>query len=339
MNMQTSPFFQIKPLSAERGNTLILYIGAAALLGSCACFGAADSQPTNTKETNEERSEQNVLSFSGSGYFGYRHDSNVSVSELDTNSDVADGATQLDAQLKVTVKPNDKWETALSISQANTQYQTLSAFDLALTTLSASTSYAFDFAKLGLHYYHAGAKLDGRDFLTYQQYGMSAGKLFGQRTYLRISSDIIDKQFENIPENEPNRDSEAIAVRSDLFYFFEGQDFFQIALKYQNEKAQNTAFDYSGRGIDLAYTYPFAIFSKPLDITFAYQLDVRDYASRKSGGIGREDDRHVVKMRADYAVHDNVDIRLSTQYGDFASSVEGANYKETIAEVGINVHF
>ena len=27
-------------------------------------------------------------------------------------------------------------------------------------------------------------------------------------------------------------------------------------------------------------------------------------------------------------LHNNVDIKLSTQYGDFASSVDGANYQE-----------
>ena len=230
-------------------------------------------------------------------------------------------------------------ENVLSVSQTNTNYQTLSEFDLRLTTLSASTSYAFDFAKLGAHYYHASAELDGRDFLTYQQSGLSVGKLLGQRTYLRVSSDLIDKQFENTPEGAPIRDSEAAAVRSDLFYFFEGEDFFQIALKYQNEDAQNNVFDYTGIGMDLAYTYPLAVFSKPLKLTVAYQLDVRDYASEQDGGIGREDDRHVVEMSADYAIHNNVDIKLSTQYGDFASSVDGANYQETIAELGINVHF
>ena len=312
---------------------------AAVLLGSSAAYADSDSHSHNDEDANHTNAKHQTISFSGSGYLGYRSDSNVSVSELDTNSDVADGAVQSEAQLKVLVKPTAKWENVLSVSQANTNYQTLSEFDLGLTTLSASTSYAFDFAKLGAHYYHASAELDGRDFLTYQQSGLSVGKLLGQRTYLRVSSDLIDKQFENTPEGAPIRDSEAAAVRSDLFYFFEGEDFFQIALKYQNENAQNNVFDYTGIGMDLAYTYPLAVFSKPLKLTVAYQLDVRDYASEQDGGIGREDDRHVVEMSADYAIHNNVDIKLSTQYGDFASSVDGANYQETIAELGINVHF
>lgn len=311
----------------------------AALLGCSAAYAGAESQSNAAEGASNTSDKHQTVSFSGSTYIGYRNDSNVSVSELDTNSDVADDAIQSEAQLKVSVKPTEKWENVLSVSQANTNYQTLSEFDLGLTTLSASTSYAFDFAKLGTHYYHASAELDGRDFLTYQQYGLSAGKLLGQRTYLRVSSDLIDKQFENTPEDAPIRDSDAIAVRSDLFYFFEGDDFFQIALKYQNEDAQNNVFDYTGKGVDLAYTYPIAMFSKPLKLKVAYQLDVRDYASEQDGGIDREDDRHIVELSADYAVHSNVDIKLSTQYGDYASSVDGANYQETIAELGINVHF
>ena len=310
-----------------------------ALIASSTAYAINDSQSKVTNDARSTDEEKQAIAFSGSGYVGYRHDSNVSVSELDTNSNVDDSAVQSKALLKVSVKPTDKWENELSISQANTKYQTLSEFDLGLTTLSASTKYTLDFAKLGAHYYHASAKLDGHDFLTYQQYGSSAGKLVGQRAYLRISSDLIDKKFENTPEDTPIRDSEAVAVRSDLFYFFEGEDFFQIALKYQNEDAQGNAFDFTGKGIDLAYTYPFAVFSKPLELKVAYQLDMRDYASEQDGGIGREDDRHLVEMSVDYAVYDHVDIRLSTQYGDFASTVDGANYQETIAELGINVHF
>ena len=312
---------------------------ATALIASNTAYASNDSRSKVTNDARSTGEEKQAISFSGSGYVGYRHDSNVSVSELDTNSNVDDSAVQSKALLKVSVKPTNEWENELSISRADTRYQTLSEFDLGLATLSASTKYTLDFAKLGAHYYHASATLDGRDFLTYQQYGLSAGKLLGQRTYLRISSDLIEKKFENRPEDAPTRDSEAVAVRSDLFYFFEGEDFFQIALKYQNEDAQDNAFDYTGKGIDLAYTYPFAVFSKPLKVTVAYQLDMRDYASVQDSSIGREDDRHLVEMSADYAVYEHVDIRLSTQYGDYASSVDGANYQETIAELGINVHF
>lgn len=339
MKTHASQPSQSRIIATRDGNKCFIISVTAILLGCSAAYAGSDGQSRGALEASNTGKKHQTVSFSGSGYIGYRHDSNVSVSELDTNSDTADDALQTEAQLKVAVKPTDKWENVFSVSQANTNYQALSEFDLGLTTLSANTTYAFDFAKLGAHYYHASAKLNGRDFLTYQQYGMSAGKLFGQRTYLRISSDVIDKQFENTPDDAPLRDSEALALRSDVFYFFEGEDFFQVALKYQNEDAQNNIFDFIGKGIDLAYNYPLTIASKPLALTLTYQLDVRDYATEQDGGIGREDERHRVELSADYAIHDHVDVRLSTQYGDFASSVDGANFKETIAEVGVNVHF
>ena len=324
----------------EKDEELRVAESAASDTGNRAASDTRNRAAIDTdKKAVNNANKHKAVSLTASGYVGYRHDSNVSVSELDTNSDVADEALQTEAQLTLTVKPTSKWQSVLSVSQANTNYQTLSEFDLGLTTLSANTSYAFDFAKLGAHYYHANAKLDGNDFLTYQQYGLSAGKLFGQNTYLRLSTDLIDKQFDNTPEDAPIRDSDAVSLRSDLFYFFEGQDFVQLAFKYQNEDAQNNIFDYTGTGVDIAYTYPVTAFGKPLTLTLAYQLDMRDYANEQDGGIGREDDRHNVELSADYAIHNNVDIKLSTQYGDFSSSVDGANYQETIAELGINVHF
>jgi|TARA_A100000164_G_C21808283_1_gene724207 hypothetical protein len=213
----------------EKGEELRVAESAASDTGNHAASDTGNHAASDTdKKAVNNTNKHKAVSLTASGYVGYRHDSNVSVSELDTNSDVADEALQTEAQLTLTVKPTSKWQSVLSVSQANTNYQTLSEFDLGLTTLSANTSYAFDFAKLGAHYYHANAKLDGNDFLTYQQYGLSAGKLFGQNTYLRLSTDLIDKQFDNPPEDAPIRDSDAVSLRSDLFYFFEGQDFVQL---------------------------------------------------------------------------------------------------------------
>jgi hypothetical protein len=151
MNMQILQHSSTTNNLIRGGRKCLSLSVAAVLLGSSAAYAGSDSHSHSDEDANHTNAKHQTISFSGSGYLGYRSDSNVSVSELDTNSDVADGALQSEAQLKLLVKPTTKWENVLSVSQANTNYQTLSEFDLGLTTLSASTSYAFDFAKLGAH--------------------------------------------------------------------------------------------------------------------------------------------------------------------------------------------
>lgn len=303
----------------KRGDGVLLL----AIISGSLCWSAASAQDASKYE------------LSGSAYLGLRHDSNVSVNELDTNTATSDSALQTNGKLKLKITPMKEWSSSLSVSHAETSYRDLDEFDLGLTTFAAQTAYTFDVAKLGAHYYHARATLGGEGFLTYKQRGLSAGKQMGEQAYVRVSADNIDKQFDVAKE----RDSVANALRSDAFYFFKGKDFVQVALKYQKEDAKDNAFDYTGYGADVAYTHPMSFLNKPLSVSLTYAFDARNYERIEEANSRREDDRHRVEVKANYELHKHVKLSLSTEYGDYSSTFTGADYQETIAEVGVNVHF
>ena len=60
---------------------------------------ASDTDKKAVNNTNKHK----AVSLTASGYVGYRHDSNVSVSELDTNSDVADDKEATDTETSLTL--------------------------------------------------------------------------------------------------------------------------------------------------------------------------------------------------------------------------------------------
>ena len=327
-------------LNRQTNNKSILVISVSVLSSIVLSLSASANNSAN-QSANQSANNDAKYTLSGSAYVGVRHDSNVSVSELDTNTALSDNALQTEGKLQLKLAPTKKWTSTFSISRADTHYNNLDDFDLGLTTYSVQTDYAFEIAKLGAHYYHADAHLGGEGFLTYQQQGVSAGKQLGKQAYLRVSADNIDKQF----DVAKGRDSEANALRSDAFYFFDTSDFIQLALKYQKEDAVDNAFDFTSVGADVAYTHPLSMLNKPLSLSFTYTFDSRSYSRAsqsdllREDGRRREDDRHRVEVKMNYEVHKHVKLSFSTEYGDYASTFTGADYEETIAELGVNVHF
>ncbi|NDW15296.1 DUF560 domain-containing protein [Alteromonas genovensis] len=279
--------------------------------------------------------EKSWFSLTGKGYVAYQHDSNVGISELDTNSNSADSARYTKGNLKLSIAPTDAWVSDLSVTHSATSYGEQSEFDLDITTLGVASSYAFEALKVGVHYYDANASLGSDRFLSYEQYGVSAGKLIMQRGYVRLSTDKVAKQF----ETATNRNSNADSFRADMFWFFEDDDFVELALTYQDEDAVDNVFSFKSNGLELGYSYPVSVLSKVLTFKLAYQLNNRNYANETAGGIGREDDSQRIKLDINYEVLSYLDVVFSARSGDFDSTLAQADYNETIAEIGVNLHF
>ena len=279
--------------------------------------------------------EKSWYSLTGKGYVAFQQDSNVGISELDTNSNSADSARYIKGNLKLSMTPTDAWVNDLSLTYSDTAYSEQSEFDLDITTLGMASSYAFDAAKIGAHYYHANASLSSERFLSYEQYGLSVGKLIMQRGYMRLSADKVKKQFETAIDRNSNADT----FRADMFWFFEGDDFIEFALTHQNEDAVDNMFTFKSNGLVMGYSYPISVFSKVLTFKLAYQLNKRNYANETEGGIGRKDDSQRIKFNASYEVLSNMDVVFAAHSGDFESTLAQADYNETIAEIGVNFHF
>lgn len=279
--------------------------------------------------------EPQWIEFDAQAYAGYGYDSNVSVSEIDTNTGEGDSALYAKGKVKASITPHEKWQLNTSAQYALTEYNDYSVFNLAITTLSAEAVYKADWAKVALHHYSADAKLDDSDYLTYRQTGLSVGRAWQQKGYWRLSVDNISKIFVATPE----RDSDANALRSDVFWFNEAQAFWQFGFTFQQEDAQDNTFDYTSYLADVAYTTPLTWLHKDTEFTLSYHYETRDYAGAREGGIGRNDHRQRIKAVIDYPVSRHVDVMLSTQYGNYSSTTDSADYKETLAELGIKLYF
>ena len=81
--------------------------------------------------------EPQWIEFDTQAYAGYGYDSNVSVSEIDTNTGEGDSALYAKGKVKASITPHEKWQLNTSAQYALTEYNDYSVFNLAITTFSA----------------------------------------------------------------------------------------------------------------------------------------------------------------------------------------------------------
>lgn len=277
----------------------------------------------------------NTLSLSGHVEAGIAHDDNVSITELESSSREGDGAWLFGGAVKGQYTGLEKWSFTAGLKHNSTRYHTLRDYDLSLTTASLEAKYDASVATLGMHHYHADATLAGEGFLTYRQSGVSIGSTFGDGLgYWRISADGISKRFDDLR----SRDADAVALRTDGFWFFNASEFMQFGVVYHDEEADDMAFSYQSPGISLSYQRPLSVISDALIMKASYQFSRRDYETTQDS-VKREDHRRSAEIGLRYPVLSNVEVGVVASHGNYQSTLESADYEETKAEMSVKWQF
>lgn len=296
------------------------------ILGSFSMFVAAGVAPLSATES---------LSFSGEVFGGYGYDDNVSVNELETSTREGDTAWHYGAAGKATFTPAKQWTFTTGAKHQATRYQQQEAFDLAITTLSATGSYQADWAKVGAHHYYADAQLGDAGFMTYRQSGLSLGNGFAKGSgYWRTSLDHITKTFDTLSD----RDATAQAFRTDAFWFFDAAQFIQLGVVLHDENAQAEQFSYQSPTLSVAYQHPVSVFSKQAKIDVSYSYSHRAYTSTELQPK-REDHRRKTALTFTLPLASALDVSLAAEHGNYQSTTVSADYQETKTELEVRWAF
>lgn len=275
------------------------------------------------------------MSLSGHVEAGIAYDDNVSITEIESSAREGDSAWLLGGALKGEYSGFEKWTFSAGVKHQTTRYHTLSDYDLSLTTGSLEAKYDASVAKLGVHHYHADATLAGEGFLTYTQSGMSVGKAFGGgQGYWRSSADSITKRFDELGF----RDADAVAFRTDGFWFFDAAEFVQVGVLYHDEDAVDQAFSYQSPGVSLSYQRPLSFISEAMTFNASYAFSKRDYEAAGDESE-REDHRRRAEVSLRYPLMTSLEVEVGASHGNYQSSLISADYEETKAEMSVKWQF
>jgi hypothetical protein len=277
------------------------------------------------------------LSLSGSVELGAEHNSNVSITELESATGEADTAAILDAGFDASWQATDRLTVDAGYSYSGRRYEEFEDFDLDLHLLYTDLSYDFDLFSVGTNYYFADAQLGGDDFLTLKQYSVYAGKLLADQWYLRGALNFSDKSFNNFAQ----RDADSEGLSLDAFWFFnQGRSTLVFGYAFDNEDARVNAFSYQANTMRIRFTNRFNVIGKDAQLQLGVRVQDRDYRGITPEINARRDDRqYTTEARFEVSLNKYLSVATQFERGAFRSNLASADYTENRVSASLKLAF
>lgn len=290
-------------------------------------------QPSKQTESSEAKKQPVDLPFTLEIAAGIQYDDNVSVDELDTNTEVGDFAAVFDLDLGYEHNFDQGTELDLGYSLSQRAYFEETDFDLQIHTGSLNLKHNFEAVDVGASFYATHARLGGDGFLDILQYSPYVTHFLTDKIYLRGAYAYRDKSF----DTNPGRDADVHALEADVYYFLDGvREYFVAGYRYENEDTIADQFDFDGHTFDVRYARRFSVGNKTLRLRADWRYEIRDYNSiTPSIGQLRDDDRHRLRARLEYPLSDRFDLLFEYQYRNYSSNLPSADYTDNRVETQV----
>jgi hypothetical protein len=284
---------------------------------------------------SEEQTEP--LDFSGGIAVGAEHNSNLSVTELESASGSSDTAATLDANGDLSWQPAEGTNLAAGYSYSGSRYQDFDAFDLDLHLLYADLSHDFALLTLGANYYFADAKLGGDSFLELNQYSLYAGKLFSEAWYLRGALNFTEKEFDVFSARDADNDGFGV----DLYRFFNaGRSNVMVGYVYEEEDTRGASFAYSADTLRLRLNHRFTLMNHESRLQLGYRWQDRSYDNPSPIiNVPRDDSPRVAEAQVEVEMTDNLALTTGWEYGDYRSRLPSADFSANRISVALRLTF
>lgn len=302
----------------------------AGLLGLVMTAPAALSQDAQQQPTANP-------DFSGGITLGAEHNTNLSVSQLESASGQSDTAGTMDANLDMSWQPVARLNAEAGYSYTGSRYQDIDSFDLDMHLLYTDLSYDFNALTLGANYYYADADLGGDSFLELNQYSLYAGKLFDADWYLRGALNFTRKEFASFS----NRDADNDGFGVDLYRFFnQGRSSVTLGYAFEDEDTVGSSFVYTADTLRLRLNHRFMLATKEARLQAGYRLQDRDYANvTPIINVPRDDSQRVADVRLEVDLVEHISLIGRWENGDYQSRLPSADFSDNRMSLGVRVSF
>ncbi len=293
-------------------------------------------QATDQAEQSKQSDPQNngfTLPISIELAAGIQYDDNVSIDELDTNTEVGDFAAVFDLDLGYEHSFGQGTELDLGYSFSQRAYFEESDFDLQIHSGSLNLKHNFENFDLGSSFYATHARLGGDGFLDILQYSPYVTSFLSKKIYLRAAYTYRDKSF----DNNPDRDGDVHALEADFYYFLDGvREYIVSGYRYENENTIAEQFDFDGHSFDLRYARRFHVGEQAVRLRADWRYELRNYDSiTPSIGEIRDDNRHRLRARIELPLSERFDLLFEYQYRNYSSNLPSADYTDNRIETQI----
>lgn len=267
---------------------------------------------------------------------GGEYDSNITVSELDTTTNVGDWAALLDFSAGYKVKSDAKTSFEFGYDFSQSLYSSEGDFNLQSHAITANADTEMNGFDLGLAYGFYSNSLGGDKFLDMHSISPSAAIFFGEGSYVRADYTYYKKSFTVLDDRDANTHS----FGASLYQFMDGGDYFTFGLRYEKENTFSDEFDYKGWVAKAGFQSKFDIGSDEAKLSLTVEYKDRNYENKTlSIGEKRDDKRTTFRAKMTYPIFGAFSLMPEYRYVKASSNLASADYNEHVIGATLGYSF
>ena len=268
---------------------------------------------------------------------GIEFDDNITVTQIDAESEEEDFAALLGAEADWSMEFGESDELDLGYSLDYSQQFDITQFDLLTQGLSAAYRHEFESFSVGVSHNFFYSRLGGESFLKLNRTSPSISGFATSKLFLRGAYIFQNKAF----DNRTARDADTHMGEASAFYFVDGADtFLSATYRFESEDAFADRFDFDANifKAGLHTRLPFAHDENRFVVSVEYEG--RDYdAITPSIGAVRDDDRLTFDADWEVPLGDLFYALVEYRYRDFDSNFPSSDFTENVASLQFGVRF
>ena len=269
---------------------------------------------------------------------GYGYDSNVSIDEVDLNTNIGDKFSDVRLSGGLDYQSDDELKLSARMTLSNKYYNTFDQFDNALILSSVAAKKKWGKWELGFTARYIDFKLDGDGFQELTQLSPTLSWFINKKSYLRIALETTDESY----DDRKTRDNDRDEVSLSYYYFLNGlRHYITLHAEIANEDAKSRVFSNDAWQVRLVYQKRLNKILKDSTLKLSYRYQERDYDDQQNPGIGdfREDNRHRYEIELEVPVNSHWSIAAELVYSDYRSNLGSADYTQNVAQLTVKYEF
>ncbi len=268
---------------------------------------------------------------------GYAWNDNVGLDELERATGESDKILTLQAQVAGSLDISERTSVRFTAGITDQKYSVFTKVDRGTKTLGVNLESELDKATIGINWFSADAKLDGKQFLTYERLSPYMSGFLSKRWFLRGEYIYGEKQL----VSRPGRSSSIHSVAADNYFFIQGlKRYLVLGYAYRLDNSRADRYEYESHAIKARYLQLTKISDLPIELQLEVKLEDRHYQGTEPFIQKRRKDlRTRFSAELTFTLSKMLSVAMLIKNADYNSNLSTASYSDLMIGTEFRIKF
>ena len=278
--------------------------------------------------------EQKTWKFSGS--IGFEHDDNVTVDEVNINTNKSDNAAIIEFSAENLIYADETYEAEIGYDFYQSLYNSYNDFNLQSHSFYVDGTRKYTDFDLGLNYRYNFNTLGNKKFFGSHILRPSIWYSVNDIWFIDGFYSYENKKF----YKNSDRDADTNGIGFTNYIFVTPDDMFIVGADLEDEDTDGEEFDYDGYSVYLSYEKTFTFNAKELVVSLGYDYEDNDYNNiTPEIGEKRHDKRKDYSFEIEYPLTDLFSTVFYYEHIDSDSNLESSDYTQNVVGLKLEARY